>query len=432
VQENIHKSDLDFVFGHLKKYRDLDYIACWFYKAGLYVQNTNSKFAFVSTNSICQGEQVALIWPVLLALDISICFAHTSFKWANNAKYNAGVTVIIVGMEATRPKSHKRLIINDVSRIVDNINPYLSDADNIYAERRNTPLSNFPEMSFGNMPNDGGGLILNAIEKDKIILAYPNATKFIKKLMGSVEFIRGSERFCLWIKNEDLLEATAIPPIAERIEITKKHRLSSKDEGTQKLAVRSHQFRDLNESTTSSIIVPSVSSERRDYIPMGFLDENTVISNAAFAIYDAEPWIFAILTSRMHMVWVGTVGGRLKMDYRYSAQLCYNTFPLPPLTAAQKAGLERHTRAVLAAREGYPERTLAELYDPNKMPEDLRAAHRALDEAVEQCYRAKPFESDEERLAYLFRLYETMLAEEQLRGTLFAAEKAGKKKSTSK
>ena len=306
------------------------------------------------------------------------------------------------------------------------------NAPNFFIEKKSKPISNLPEMNFGNMPNDGGHLILNDNEKNDLLQKHPQSIKFIKSLKGSKEFINDIPRWCLWIEDDCLTESLEISLIRERIEKVKTHRNSSDRQATNKLLGIPHKFAEIRYKPTASIIVPRHSSENRDYIPMGFLDENTVISDAAFAIYDAEPWIFAILTSRMHMVWVGTVGGRLKTDYRYSAQLCYNTFPLPPLTAAQKAGLERHTRAVLAAREGYPERTLAELYDPNKMPEDLRAAHRALDEAVEQCYRAKPFESDEERLAYLFRLYETMLAEERARGTLFAAEKAGKKKSTSK
>lgn len=428
VQEDFHKADLDHVFGHLKKYRDLDYIACWFYKAGLFIQNSNSKFAFVSTNSICQGEQVALLWPTLYELGICTFFAHTSFKWTNNAKHNAGVTVIIVGMEPNHLKSPKKRITGEMAHRVENINPYLANAGNIYAERRSTPLADFPEMSFGNMPNDGGGLILDAPEKDTILTNYPNAAKFIKKLMGSMEFIRGSERFCLWIKNEDLEEASAIPPIFARIEITRKHRLASKDEGAQKLASRSHQFRDLNETKSTSIFIPRVSSENRPYIPIGFLGSDTIISDSAQAIYDADPWVFAILTSRLHMTWVRAVGGRLKMDYRYSAQLCYNTFPMPALTPAQKATLQQHVYRVLAEREQHPERTLAELYDPERMPEGLRAAHRELDVAVERCYRAEPFGSDEERLEYLFRLYEKMLQDEREKGTLFAATGKGKKR----
>ncbi len=248
----------------------------------------------------------------------------------------------------------------------------------------------------------------------------------IKKFVGGDDYINGKIRYCLWIEDKDIKIAELIPKIKNRIDAVRIFRLDSSAKTTNQYGRTPYKFAQCCHKNGSSIVVPSSSSERRDYIPMGFLDDHTVISNAAFVIYDADPWIFAILTSRLHMTWVGTVGGRIKTDYRYSAQLCYNTFPMPPLTPAQKTALEKHVYQVLAEREQHSEKTLAELYDPEKMPEGLRRAHHELDLAVEQCYRTKPFESDEERLEYLFKLYEKMLAEERARGTLF--EGVGKRK----
>jgi hypothetical protein len=246
--------------------------------------------------------------------------------------------------------------------------------------------------------------------------------------MGASEFIRGDIRYCLWIRNSDVEEAENISFIKNRIETTRKHRLNSKDSGTNELAKRSHQFRDLNEPKTSQIIVPSVSSERRTYIPCGFLGTDTVISNSAQAIYDAEPYMLGILSSVIHMVWVRVVGGKLKFDYRYSKDIVYNTFPFPQITDKQKAELTQCTFRILEEREKHSEKTLAQLYDPDKMPEGLREAHRLNDLAVERCYRSKPFESDEERLEYLFMLYEQMIEEERNRGSLFVTETKKKKK----
>tara|TARA_R110002033_G_scaffold70385_4_gene121856 strand:- start:7757 stop:10537 length:2781 start_codon:yes stop_codon:yes gene_type:complete len=427
VQDENQKLDLAFVFKDFSKYKDLDYITCWFYKSGLFIQNINAKFAFVSTNSICQGEQVALLWPILYNLNICISFTHTSFKWVNNAKANAGVTVIIVGLENNSSKSIKRIYTKNINRVVENINPYLTEGKNIFAVRRNTPISNFPKMSFGNMPNDGGGLILETAEKEKIENNYPNSSQYFRVLLGSLEFIRGSERWCLWLKDVDLECISNIPSITERINIVRKHRLSSKDEGTIKLAERPHQFRDLNTALNQSIIIPRVSSERREYIPIGFLSNDVIISDSAQAIYDPEHYLFSILNSRIHMTWIRAVAGRLKTDYRYSNSLCYNTFPFPKISESQKEELTACVFRILEERENHSEKTLAQLYDPDKMPEGLREAHRLNDLAVERCYRSKPFESDEERLEYLFKLYEKMIAEEKAKDTLFQEERKAKR-----
>ena len=399
-----------YVFDGIKGYNNLDYIACWFYKGSNYIKNANAKFAFVTTNSISQGEQVGILWQHIFDKNVEIFFAYQSFKWTNNAKGNAGVTVAIIGMRSKNAEP-KYLFIDNIKQKVKNINAYLVNADNVIVKRRNKPLSKLPKMSFGNMPNDGGGLILNDNEKDILLKEYPQAEKFIRKYIGSSEFIRGGIRWCLWIKDSDKSEAYSIPFISKRIEKTKQHRLNSKDKGAQKLASRPHQFRDLNEAENISIIIPSVSSERREYIPCGFVQPNIVISNAAQAIYDPDPWVMAVITSKMHMVWMKMVGGKLETRYRYSKDVVYNTFPFPDISNNQKDILVEKTFDLIEEREKHSEKTLAELYDPDKMPEGLREAHHQLDLAVERCYRKKPFESDEERLEYLFKLYEEMVAD---------------------
>lgn len=416
VQNEQQKQDMDFVFDKkLSKYRDLDYISCWFFKASEFIQNSKSKFAFVSTNSICQGDSVGLLWPYLFNLGVEIFFAYTSFKWQNNAKYNAGVTVAIIGLKAINLKYRKFLFIDNARKEVDNISPYLASGANIVVCRTNKPISrNFPKMHFGNMPNDGGGLILSTAEKEILLRQNPEAEIFVKEFLGSQEFIRGQKRWCLWIEDEDLDKALSMPFIVKRMEITKNHRINSKDKGTNKLAIRSRQFRDRNTAKNSQIIIPSVSSDRREYIPMGFLGKDTIISNLGMAIYDTDPWIFAVLTSKMHLTWVAAIGGRLGNGYRYSAEICYNTFPFPEISEKQKQIITSHVYNILEEREKHPEKTMAELYDPNKMPAGLKKAHQDLDVAIELCYRSKPFSPDEERLEHLFKLYEEMVNNKKL------------------
>jgi type II restriction/modification system DNA methylase subunit YeeA len=406
-QEFSHKEDMAFVFGKTKNYKILDYIACWFYIGAKYIHNINAKLAFVSTNSISQGDQVAILWSNIFNMDIEISFAHQSFLWKNNAKDNAAVIVVIIGLE-NKTKNEKKLYTENFIKKVSNINGYLIASSNVVVERRTKPLIEIPKMSYGNYTGGCDELFLSPNEKEDLISSNPESIKFIRKLSGSAEFIQGKERYCLWINDANLQEALKIDNIKDRIEKVKKNRLSSKDEALQKLAQRPHQFRDTNEAKESSIIIPIVSSERRKYIPMGFLDKEFIIPNSAQAIYDAEPWVFGIINSFMHNLWVKTVGGKLKSDYRYSSVLCYNTFPFPNISQKQKDEITELVFGVLDEREKHSEKTLAQLYDPNKMPEGLRKAHHILDRAIEQCYRAKPFESDEERLEYLFKMYEEM------------------------
>lgn len=425
IQDTEQKSDMDFVFSSFKKYRDLDYISIWFYKGSKYIENINAQLAFVSTNSICQGQQVALLWDKILRDIIEISFVHLSFKWTNNAKANAGVTVIIVGLRNISNKS-KWLFSEGIAKEVKNINAYLLDAPNIIIAERMQSISGFMRMNFGNMPNDGGGLILDEEESKNLISSNPEAKRYLRKLVGSTEFINGVNRYCLWIEDEELEDALENEFIKNKIEQSKNHRLASKDKGTNKLALRAHQFRDRNTAVDSAIIIPRVSSERRDYIPMGFLDKNTIVLDSSMAIYDAQPWLFGVLHSKMHMVWVDAVGGKLETRYRYSAKLCYNTFPFPTLNEKQKETINQYVFAILDERAKYPEKTMAWMYNPETMPSGLKQAHHELDLAIERIYRLTPFNSNEERLEYLFKLYDEMTKKE----TLFAKEKKvkGRKK----
>ncbi|MEG1531393.1 MAG: DNA methyltransferase, partial [Lactococcus sp.] len=409
LQSNEQKEDMKLSLPTIKDNQSLDYIAVWFWKGAKYIQGQNIKAAFVSTNSICQGEQVAMLWKPIFDLDIVINFAYNSFKWSNNAKYNAGVTCAIIGI-SNNYNGARKLTNGEDSKYVESINPYLAAGSNVIVSKSNAIPCNLPKMHFGCMPYDNGNLILTKAERDGFIAQHPDDANLIKKLIGSLEFIRGEDRYCFWISNNDLERALKNPFINQRIEKTRYFRTNEcKDKNAgDELAKRAHQFREFIE-LSDSIIIPAVSSERREYIPIGFLDENTVISNSAFAVYDAQMWLFGILTSKMHMAWVGTVGGRLKTDYRYSATLCYNTFPFPKISEQQRKELEEYAEEVLLMREEFTELTLAQMYDPDKMPQRLRDAHRALDLAVERCYRSEPFASDEERLEHLFRLYEKMI-----------------------
>ena len=410
-QNKEQKEDMAFVFKGIKNYKNLDYIACWFYKGADYIKNINSKYAFVSTNSITQGDQVAILWSNIFNKDLEIGFAYQSFKWQNNAKNNAGVTVVIIGIENIN-KSYKKLYTDNLIKNVKEINGYLISAPKVFVSRRNKPLVDIPKMSYGNYTGGCNELLLTPGEKNEIISNNNNAGRFIRKLSGSAEFIQNKERYCLWISNDKLNEALLIDDIKKRIDKVKQNREESKDEALQKLAIRPHQFRDTKEAVKSSIILPIVSSERRKYIPMGFLDKEYIIPNSAQAIYDAEPWIFGFISSYMHNMWVKAVGGKLKSDYRYSSVLCYNTFPFPNITKKQKEEITELVFNILDAREQHSEKTLAQLYDPDKMPQGLKEAHHQLDLAIERCYRKKPFESDEERLEYLFKLYEEMIKAE--------------------
>ncbi|MBR3079149.1 MAG: class I SAM-dependent DNA methyltransferase [Prevotella sp.] len=411
LQSGEQKKDITIAFKNVKNCKILDYISIWFYLGAKYIKNSYAKYAFVTTNSICQGEQVGILWPEIYSMDLNIFFAHRSFKWSNNAKYNAAVTCAIVGLCNKSLKIKKVIYDKEHGTEVGLINPYLmSNSETIVYKRTKDP-DGLPKLCFGCMPYDDRNhkyLRLEEYEKTQLLNDYPEAECLIRKIYGSEEFINGKNVYCLWIDDEQLDLALSIPPVKKRIEGNKNFRLHESEDG-QALAERPHQFRE-HPADEEKVIIPSVSSENREYIPIGYLDSKTIISNAAFALYDAPTWLFGVLTSKLHMVWVKTVGGKLETRYRYSAQLCYNTFPFPKITSEKKKEIEEAAEEVLITREYYPEKTLAELYDPDKMPQDLREAHARLDDIVESCYPGYPFASDEARLECLFKLYEKMTA----------------------
>jgi hypothetical protein len=391
----------------------LDYVAIWLYKGARYVAQAGAQLGFVATNSICQGKQVGLLWPRILDLNVEIHFAHTSFRWSNNAKSNAGVTCVVIGL-APPGRQKKRLFTGALERQVQHITPYLVAAgrDTIVYET-SEPLSERAQMVFGSMPRDGGHLILSGAEKDALIKAAPEAQRFIRPYIGGAEFINGDERFCLWIRDDQAASAAAIPEIAKRLASVAAFRLNSTAVSTQAFANSPHRFVQISFRDAQAIAVPAVSSERREYIPIGFLPSGTVVSNKVYVIYGAEPWLFGLLESRMHMAWMRAVAGRLETRYSYANSLVYNTFPFPHLEASHRIALSHGALEVLDAREQSAEKTLAELYDPETMPRVLRRAHERLDEIADGLYRKSEFGSDEERLEILFDLYEKMIEPRQ-------------------
>ena len=407
LQSKDQKEEIASVFGNVKNSKILDYISIWFNLASQYISRSNSRFAFVSTNSICQGEQIAVLWPLILNRKQEIIFAYTSFKWHNNARGNAGVTVIIVGVGNENSKCNKLLFSKDKILTTDSISPYLCAGSRIIVQKQSNPPAGLPKMCFGCMPYDNGNLLFNEYEKDDFLAKYPDYTRLVKRIYGSDEFINDKKKYCLWIDDKDLDFALQNPEIARRIERTKDFRMSSVDASGRKLALHAHQFRE-HPVLSECIIIPRVSSENREYIPIGHLEKDNIVSDSAFAIYNAPLWLFGILTSKMHMAWVKTVGGRLKTDYRYSAQLCYNTFPFPEISKERKTELKELAQTVIDMRNQNYFITLGEMYNPETMPDELKEAHHNLDLAVERCYRPEPFTSDEERLECLFKLYVKM------------------------
>ena len=412
-QTREQKADLASYFGDERFSANLDYISIWVMKGADYVNATGARVGFVSTNSICQGDHVALLFPKLFARGVEISFAHTSFRWTNSARGNAGVTCIVLGL--ARPSTAKKTLYSEgTRRLVDHIGPYLRPVrtDTIVV-RTAEPLCQIPAMVAGSMPRDGGHLLMSRAEKDEVISASPEAARFIYRYMGADEFLNGLERYCIWVRDIDAAAAAAIPLFAERFRSVSRMRLSSKAESTSDFAQQPHRFVQRAHRDTTAIIVPKVSSERRDYVPMGFLGPDTVVSDKGFVIYDAQPWLFGLVQSRMHMVWLGAVGGRLETRFSYANTLVYNTFPVPELSDLDKESVSAAAFKVLAARERFAERTLAELYDPDKMPAILLEAHRQLDAAVDLLYDERGFASEDDRLALLFVLYETLTAAKQ-------------------
>ena len=419
TQNKEQKEDLAEIFDkHGISSKQIDYVGGWFMKASEYALRTATDSALVSTNSVCQGRSVPALWPSILATGAEIHIAHTSFKWANLASHNAGVTVVIVGL-SRNPSKPKQIFYQDdtgetVARMVKNVTPYLTSGEDIIVGGRRNNLSDLVAMSFGNMPVDGGNLLLNVDEVKELHLTKEQNDRFIRRVYGSQEFIRGQERYCLWIEDRHLDEAMQIDSIRRRVEAVRSMRLASRDKGSHKMACRAHQMREMNIGKERTLIVPSVSSEAREYLPVGYLPPGTIVTNLAFALYDAPLWNMALIASRLHLVWVATVCGKLKTDFRYSNTLGWNTFPVPKLTEKNKADLTRCAEDILLAREAHFPATIADLYDPEKMPENLRAAHDHNDETLERIYIGRRFKNDTERLEKLFELYTKMTADKSM------------------
>lgn len=407
-QEESQKEDGAIATNNLKGYRKLDYIASWFYKAALYIHGTKCMSAFVTTNSICQGEQIEILWPKIFELGIEIAFAYESFKWSNNAKYNAGVTVNIIGLRNVSTLDKFIYSLSSKTK-VDDISPRLTDKKEISVYKATKAISLYlPEMRRGNMPNDHEYLRLSPSERHEILVKYPNAERFIRLQIGADELINGIERYCYWISDEDLDKAKEIPQIRTAIDNTYNYRINSKDVTLHAQANKSHQFREFFSCGKKSLVIPIVSSERREIIPIAFVPEHTIVPNSAQVVYNANLLVFALINSRLHNVWVRATAGRLENRFRYSIFLCYNTYPVPKLTTAQKEELESLAQKILDIRDENFDMTLGEMYNPETMPEELREAHHQLDLAVEHIYRTEPFTSDEERLEHLFKLYAKM------------------------
>ena len=385
----------------------IDYVSGWYFKAAALMKGTNIRTAFVSTNSITQGEQVAGVWkPLYDRFNIHIDFAHRTFRWDSEASIKAHVHCIIVGFSVAPNSKPKQLYSSERFQLVDNINFYLVEAPTVFVESRNKPICNIPSMTTGNRPADGGHLIIEDDEIDEFLKKEPNAQKYIKKLIGSEEFINNKKRWCLWLVDANPAELKKMPDVMRRIELCRQDRLQGAPD-RQKLADTPTLFRETM-NPVSFMLVPKVSSERRKYVPIGFFDEQTISTDLNFIIPDAQIYHFGILTSNVHMAWMRAVCGRLEMRYRYSKDIVYNNFPWCNPTEAQKARIEQTAQAILDARAKYPEASLADLYDELTMPPELRKAHQANDKAVMQAYGFSIKMTESECVAELFKLYEKL------------------------
>lgn len=407
-QTQAQKNNLQRVFQGYKNCRNLDYAACWFLLAAKHLQKRLGGFAFVTTNSLTQGNQVQLLWPKIFDLGYYIQFAHTSFKWKNSARNRTAVTVVIIGlMHHTTRRASCELFYSTFSIEPKSISPYLVAGKAVIGDK-GTSISGLPEMVKGNMPYDGGNLLLSPAEKDELLRDYPDAVNYLRRVVGSDEFINGRERWCLWIHSNDAEDALKIRGIYHRVERVRLARSKNSDPNVKRIANRAYQFRDLRETHTLSLVVPAVYSENYLYTPIGFIFKDTIATNLVSIIYDCEPWVLGVVASQMHNVWIRTVCGKLEERIRYSLKLGYNTFPIPKLTDEQKALITKCVYNIISIRENYSDKTLSALYHKDKMPEDLRLAHSMLDEVIDKCYRSEPFLTNEDRLSVLFELYERL------------------------
>ena len=410
--ESSQKSEIKNIFHNLKGCENLDYVTGWFRKASEFFAGTAKEIAFVATNSICQGEQASVLWKELFTqFDIKINFGYRTFKWANEARAGAAIHCIIVGFSSCERYRKKLFSDDSIVNYVESISPYLTPNYKLYIEPQKNPLSQSRKMCFGNQPRDGGHFILSDDEKSLLISKDPSISKYIKIYMGAEEFINSSRRWCLWLKGISQEQIEKSEALRAKVTAVQTFRLASNAKTTNGYAKVPMLFAQITQPDGCDfLLVPCVTSERRNYIPIGFMRSNIIASNAVQIVPNATLYDFAILTSAMHMAWMRTVCGRLEMRYRYSRDLCYNTFPWPEVSETQKKAVSELADMVLNIRNMYPDKTLAEMYDPDKMPEPLAEAHHNLDMAVDSLYRKTPFESDEERLQLLFKLYEKLVA----------------------
>ncbi|WP_421291624.1 class I SAM-dependent DNA methyltransferase [Aeromonas veronii] len=405
------RANMQDVFGDITLGK-LDYVACWFLKGAKYIKNSRAEMALVSTNSICQGEQVGTLWPELFALGVSIHIAYPTFTWSNKARDKAAVHVVIVGLTAQKKA---KLLFQKIegewhSRSVANISPYLIEGSNIAINARAHPLmKDSLVLMRGNMPSDGGYLFLNRDERDLLIDREPQSSRWIKKVLGAAEFLNSKERWCLWLVDASDEDLFSMPEVQKRISAVRQVRLKGGSQA-RSMADSPHKFVYITQPARGSyILVPRVTSERRTYVPMGFFDAETISTDLNNILPDGTLYEFGILSSISHNDWMRLVAGRLKSDYRYSATVVYNTFPWPEVTETQRKEIENFAEEILLTREEFPGRTLAELYDPDKMPTALLAAHQALDRAVDRLYRDRPFKDAADRLSCLLARYEALV-----------------------
>ena len=406
-QKPQEKEDLQHVFSGLTtKWKNVDYVGAWLMKAAIYNDECDAPFAFVATNSLCQGQQVPITWVRLLERGFRIRFVHPSFKWSNLAANKAGVTVVVTGVD--REQGGQRMIYTDKSkREVTNINPYLTEHEISVVPAEKKPRFTAIPMEYGVYYSKSAGLMLTADEKD-MLCTNGLPLHFLRRFLGSTEYINGKERFCLWIADDEVEEAIQLTDVQERIDNVRHDRLETDDTAVNKLAAKPHQFRERKGDDASKIFVPIVSSENREYFPAGLVDRSVIPTNKAFYIPNGPLWALAIISSKLHLAWIDTICGRLRTDYSYSNTLGWNTFPVPKLTEKNKSDLTQSAEDILLAREAHFPATIADLYKPEDMPDNLRAAHERNDEVLERIYIGRRFKNDTERLEKLFELYTKM------------------------
>lgn len=414
ARSEAQRTEMKSVLSEFKSLGNLDYVACWFWKGAQYIKASKAELALVSTNSVCQGEQASTLWEPIFDLGLKIHFAYPTFPWANNARDKAAVHVVIVGLSGVSKYTN---LYQDVDgewhkKSVSSISPYLVEASRQVVSSRRVPLClNTPIMKKGNQPTDQGNLFLNRQERDELLAKHPEAARWIRKVLGSAEFLNSKERWCLWLVDATEEIIRSMSEVYKRVEAVREFRLKSSKLATRKKATTPHLFDEIRHPSSGDyILIPRHSSERRPYIPIGIISNDVISSDANMIIPDATLFEFGILTSSMHNEWMRLVAGRLKSDYRYSASLVYNTFPWPEVTEKQKAEIEQFAEDVLFVREDFPGKTLAELYNPDTMPVELLKAHQQLDNAVDKLYRSKPFRDTSERLSFLLACYEELVA----------------------